>query len=824
MNIIIPLCGKGLRFQKHQDCSTEKHRIKIFDKEMICYVLDMLKMSIQFEDTIYLFHYIGYSLDSIVEKYPFVKTIPIDHYTRGAAETIKLGLEKILQDPSAIDVHRKSLLLDCDTYYTTDILSMFRDCDTNGVLYFEQPEEDTRNIFSYIAIQKDNIIEDIAEKKRISNHANTGAYLFHTTSDLFQYTTDIIENNTMFHNEFYTSCVIHKMIQDGHIFQSFHISPEYVIFLGTPEQVKTYMDKTYAFLLDLDGTLVNTDKIYQHVWKELLYEYNIEMTDEIFYKYIQGNNDYITMSKIFSNYVSFNMEELSNKKDMLFMKHIHSISIIPNSTDFVKKIKHMGHKIAIVTNSNRIIVEKILQYIGIYDVVDCIIVGNECEKPKPFPHPYMEALNILKISNTRAIVFEDSSAGILSAKGIFPRCIVGIYNEDCTILEKYETDLMIQDYANIDIPLLLNYEKNQLKKIKDLLVYNKNSIKNAMDFKIDHTKLKGGFIADVLSINVIMEDLSVQNCVLKLKSENDTAMSKMATMLDLYEREFYFYQNIAPYVNICIPHVYSIIKDTSFQSLGVLLENLNTPDYVLNLDLNNEHMDVSLKVIRRMAELHAKFTKKNLIDIFPFLKKHNDPTFCPSWGNYVSENWDTFKKQWSFLLTGKHLELLELISIKFNKIQEYLSTGMLTLCHGDIKSANIFYKKLRVDKRNNEISGYEPYFIDWQYIAYGKGVQDLIFFMIESFDPNVLCNYTSIFKAYYYQCFIHSHPNLSYRYEEYEQDFMIAACYFPFFVAIWFGTTSKNDLIDINFPFFFIQKYLRFIEDNIDIKLIQSIL
>jgi len=53
---------------------------------------------------------------------------------------------------------------------------------------------------------------------------------------------------------------------------------------------------------------------------------------------------------------------------------------------------------------------------------------------------------------------------------------------------------------------------------------------------------------------------------------------------------------------------------------------------------------------------------------------------------------------------------------------------------------------------------------------------------------------------------------------------MIAACYFPFFVTIWFGTTSKNDLIDINFPFFFIQKYLRFIEDNIDIKLIQSIL
>ena len=43
-----------------------------------------------------------------------------------------------------------------------------------------------------------------------------------------------------------------------------------------------------------------------------------------------------------------------------------------------------------------------------------------------------------------------------------------------------------------------------------------------------------------------------------------------------------------------------------------------------------------------------------------------------------------------------------------------------------------------------------PYFIDWQYICIGKGVQDLVFFMIESFEIDTINKYKNIFKYYYY--------------------------------------------------------------------------
>jgi hypothetical protein len=38
-----------------------------------------------------------------------------------------------------------------------------------------------------------------------------------------------------------------------------------------------------------------------------------------------------------------------------------------------------------------------------------------------------------------------------------------------------------------------------------------------------------------------------------------------------------------------------------------------------------------------------------------------------------------------------------------------------------------------------------PYFIDWQYIANGKGVQDIVFFMIESFSIENINKYMDIF-------------------------------------------------------------------------------
>ena len=85
-------------------------------------------------------------------------------------------------------------------------------------------------------------------------------------------------------------------------------------------------------------------------------------------------------------------------------------------------------------------------------------------------------------------------------------------------------------------------------------------------------------------------------------------------------------------------------------------------------------------------------------------------------------------------------------------------------------------------------------------------MQDLIFFIIESFDINTIKRIYPLFKSYYYNKIIES--NIDYSYQQYEIDIYDAICYIPFFTSIWFGTVPNDELIDKNFPYFFISKFI----------------
>ena len=293
---------------------------------------------------------------------------------------------------------------------------------------------------------------------------------------------------------------------------------------------------------------------------------------------------------------------------------------------------------------------------------------------------------------------------------------------------------------------------------------------------------------------------------MKYENKNENNLSKMAKKICLYEREYYFYTNISKNININIPKFYNLIfneKENNNCCLGVVLENLYNKNYKNNLNLNLESIDVTLKIVNRMALMHSKFWNKDLKKMYPQLKKSNDIIFYPFYNDFIKEKYDLFKNKWFKILNNYQIEKCNEIYINFNKIQERFSKGNnLTFIHGDIKSPNIFY-----DIKND----YEPYFIDWQHCAIGKGVQDLIFFIIESFD---ITNINSIFKLakeYYYLKII-EYEITNYSYEEYEADIYDSICYIPFFTSIWFGTTHQDELIDKNFPYFFISKLFYLIE------------
>jgi NDP-sugar pyrophosphorylase family protein len=98
MNIFIPLGGKGERFVKN-GYTAPKPLIKIFEKTMIEYVLDNLKIN---EDVkvfiIYDSKLNEYNFSEFIHnKYSHINFVEVKN-TKGAAETLYFGIDYILQN------------------------------------------------------------------------------------------------------------------------------------------------------------------------------------------------------------------------------------------------------------------------------------------------------------------------------------------------------------------------------------------------------------------------------------------------------------------------------------------------------------------------------------------------------------------------------------------------------------------------------------------------------------------------------------------------------------------------------------------------------
>jgi HAD superfamily hydrolase (TIGR01509 family) len=594
------------------------------------------------------------------------------------------------------------------------------------------------------------------------------------------------------------------MLQDKHIFQATQLESSSVISVGTPQELQEYVNNTNVFLFDLDGTLIETDEIYFQIWKVLLQPYNIDIDKNQFNNVIMGNNDKHVCDVLLSNVPNINIDDISKLKDKLFIEHIQNIGeikTVKNAQEFLKEARKKYIPCSIVTNCNRKCAEAIVKILDIEKYIDFIIVGNECERTKPFPDPYITAIKKYNVRPDQVVIFEDSKSGLLSARSVSPKCLVGIEtfytNSELTQLG---ADISVKSFENFFVDTLLQFISVMNLDNKNLVNWILNTVKNTVpDVEKQHIlinpiKLKGGYIADVLSVSIETPQ-GIISCVLKMENPMETPMTSVATSLDLYNREYMFYESISNAFDFSIPKFYGLVKNNE-KNIGILLENLydGSPSNKLNCNLNkNPHY--AYHIIKSMAKMHVHFWNRELKQEFPFLRNTVDPLFCPSWNEFINKRKDLFKKNWCHVLSSSQMTMVDRICDNFSHIQENLANNNQTLIHGDIKSPNIFY--------NTETN--TPFFIDWQYVGIGKGVQDLIFFLIESFDTDVLqTRFHELCSLYFTE--VNKNPNVNYKREDFNRDLQNAVCYFPFFVAVWFGTVPSEDLIDKEFPLQFIKK------------------
>eukprot|EP00471_Norrisiella_sphaerica_P013152 CAMPEP_0184499302 /NCGR_PEP_ID=MMETSP0113_2-20130426/41146_1 /TAXON_ID=91329 /ORGANISM="Norrisiella sphaerica, Strain BC52" /LENGTH=926 /DNA_ID=CAMNT_0026887159 /DNA_START=1 /DNA_END=2781 /DNA_ORIENTATION=+ len=325
---------------------------------------------------------------------------------------------------------------------------------------------------------------------------------------------------------------------------------------------------------------------------------------------------------------------------------------------------------------------------------------------------------------------------------------------------------------------------------------------------IDAKKLKGGYICETLrltmeysaSVDTEKEpDKYPTSCVLKAEAPNSSD-HQTALNLHLYDREWHFYQTMSKLVPVRCPKYYASIEhaDGKGRTMGILMEDLCIPGAVLCPKLDYSGVQ---NLVKNSAKMHAKFWNDPKLDSLG-VHRLNGPWFQPSWEKKIAGHWPDFKSKWASVLSTRSLMDGEKIVNNFRFIQNHLSSPPFTFLHGDVKPANMFMLK-----------GNIPAFIDWQYTKIGKGVCDIVFFLIEGYPESVQRELEGKVRTYYHECLVEFGVK-DYTMEMCERDWAIACMYFPIYVAMWFGTVPDELLVDVMFPRRFVPRAFDAIERN----------
>ncbi len=235
MNVLIPMAGAGKRFEE-MGYSFPKPLIDVDGKPMIQVVVDSLNIDAKYIYVVQKEHYEKYNLKHLLNLIsPNCEIIQIDEITEGAACTTLLA-EKYINNDEPLLMANSDQYLDWNS--NEFMYSMIADDIDGGILTFTA----THPKWSFAKLDDSGFVERVAEKDPISNIATVGVYFWTKGSDYVKYCKQMIEKDIRTNNEFYVCPVYNEAIQDGKKIKTFHINKEQMWGMGTPEDLKRFLD------------------------------------------------------------------------------------------------------------------------------------------------------------------------------------------------------------------------------------------------------------------------------------------------------------------------------------------------------------------------------------------------------------------------------------------------------------------------------------------------------------------------------------------------------------------------------------------------------
>jgi len=215
-------------------------------------------------------------------------------------------------------------------------------------------------------------------------------------------------------------------------------------------------DSITAILFDMDGLVLDTEKLYTRFWQEAANALGYPMTKEqaLGMRSLNRGVGLAKMQSYFGPEVDYDAIRKKRIEMMDAFVEREGVSLKPGIFELLAYLKEHGIKTAIATSSPIERTVKYLTSVGLQDSFDELVSGYMVEHGKPAPDIYLYAAEKLGEKPENCMVLEDSPAGILAARraGCLPVMVPDQDEPDAETMEMLyaKADSLLQVIALLD--------------------------------------------------------------------------------------------------------------------------------------------------------------------------------------------------------------------------------------------------------------------------------------------------------------------------------------------------------------------------------------
>ena len=172
-----------------------------------------------------------------------------------------------------------------------------------------------------------------------------------------------------------------------------------------------------AVIFDLDGTLIDSEPVFNAVAKIAAREFDKCFTDELYLSLVGLPASEVENGILDAFGQSFPMEEFRSSFATHWAKHVgeQGIAVKPGALSLVNRLDKLGVPYAIATSTPHDRALQSLQFAGLANRFKYVVGGDQIEHGKPAPDIYLEAAKTITTQPTRCTAVEDSKVGVRSA-------------------------------------------------------------------------------------------------------------------------------------------------------------------------------------------------------------------------------------------------------------------------------------------------------------------------------------------------------------------------------------------------------------------------